>query len=200
MRVQTLSYDTLIYLRYLPILLIIFELFSLKSSETGEYQATGRLQKKICIDDPQVRAFKILKWKKVGTTRSQGPAKLGNWYWYWASVREVTKNQMVTLAELQWSCVELGVTPGRTTITATLQWLGLYGRVASGRPLLKKTHESLLWHFMKAPKRHSDGEKQDYLVRWSQNWTVWPKFSVLCLEVRGHHSSPAHHISNAKAW
>jgi hypothetical protein len=45
----------------------------------------------------------ILKWKKFGTTktlpRAGWPAKLSHWERR-ALVREVTKNQMVTLAEL----------------------------------------------------------------------------------------------------
>ena len=65
----------------------------------------------------------ILKWKKFGTTRTLPragrPAKLSN-QGRRALVREVTKNPMVTLAELQRSCVEMGETSRRTTITATL--------------------------------------------------------------------------------
>ena len=53
----------------------------------------------------------ILKWKKFGTTKplpSAGrPAKMRN-QGRRALVREVTKNPMVTLTELQSSTVEMG--------------------------------------------------------------------------------------------
>ena len=53
----------------------------------------------------------ILKWKKFGTTktlpRAGHPAKLSN-LGRRALVREVTKNPMVTLTELQSSSVEMG--------------------------------------------------------------------------------------------
>ena len=85
----------------------------------------------------------ILKWKKFGTTRTLPragrPAKLSN-RGRRALVREVTKNPMVTLAELQRSCVEMGETSRRTTITATLHRSGLYGRVARRKPLLSERH------------------------------------------------------------
>ena len=68
-------------------------------------------------------AFIILKWKKFGTTktlpRAGCLAKLNN-QGRSAFVREVTKNPMVTL---------MGKPSRRTTISAALQQLGLYGRV-----------------------------------------------------------------------
>ncbi|XP_052009159.1 uncharacterized protein LOC127662153 [Xyrauchen texanus] len=47
---------------------------------------------------------------------------------------------MVTLVELQRSCVEMGETCRRTTITATLHRSGLYGRVARWKTLLRARH------------------------------------------------------------
>ena len=47
-------------------------------------------------------------------------------------VREVTKNPMVTLTELQNSSVNIGEPSRRTTISAALHKSGLYGRVARG--------------------------------------------------------------------
>ena len=44
-----------------------------------------------------------------------------------ALVREVTKNPMVTLTELQRSSVEMGEPSRRTTISAALHQSGLYG-------------------------------------------------------------------------
>ena len=65
----------------------------------------------------------ILKWKKFGTAttlpRAGGPAKLSN-RGRRALVREVTKNPMVTLNELQSSSVEMGELSRRTTISAAL--------------------------------------------------------------------------------
>ena len=94
----------------------------------------------------------ILKWKKFGTTRTfpraGGPVKLRN-RGRRALVREVTKNPMVTLAELQRSCVEMGETSRRTTITATLHQSGLYGRVARRKPFLTKSHMTACWEFAK---------------------------------------------------
>ena len=61
----------------------------------------------------------ILKWKKFVTIntlpRAGRPAKLRR-----ALVKEVTKNLMVTLTELQSSFVEMGETSRRTSISAAL--------------------------------------------------------------------------------
>ena len=79
-------------------------------------------------------------------------------------VREVTKNPMVTLTELQSSPVEIGESTRRTTISAALYQSGLYGRVARRKPLFsKKAHDSPLGVCQKASK-DSDHEKQDSLV------------------------------------
>ena len=78
-------------------------------------------------------AYIILKWKKFETTktlpRAGRPAKLSNWVRR-ALVREVTKNPMVTLTELQTSLMAMGEPSRRTTIPAALHQSGLYGRVA----------------------------------------------------------------------
>jgi transposase len=79
----------------------------------------------------------ILKWKKFGTNktllRAGRPAKLSN-LGRRALVREVTKNPLLTLAELQSSSVEMGETSRRTTISAALHQSGLYGRVGRWMP------------------------------------------------------------------
>ena len=79
----------------------------------------------------------ILKWKKCGTTktlpRAGLPAKLSN-QGRRALVREVTKNLMVTLTELQSSFVEMGEPSRRTTISTALHQSGLYARVAVAPP------------------------------------------------------------------
>ena len=61
--------------------------------------------------------------------RAGFPAKLSN-RGRRALVREVTKNPMFTLTELQTSSVEMGEPSRRTTISAALHQSGLYGRVA----------------------------------------------------------------------
>ena len=85
----------------------------------------------------------FLKWKKFGTTkthpRTAPPAKQSN-RGRWSLVREVTKNLMVTLTELQSSSVEMGESSRRTTISAALHQSGLYGSVARWKPLLSKRH------------------------------------------------------------
>jgi transposase len=62
----------------------------------------------------------ILKWKMFGTTetlpRPGPPAKLSN-RGRRALVREVTKNLMVTLTEINSSSVEMGKPSRRTTIS-----------------------------------------------------------------------------------
>jgi hypothetical protein len=55
-------------------------------------------------------------------------------------VREVTKNPIVTLTELQISSVVMGEPSRRTTISAALHQSGLYGKVARWKPLLSKRH------------------------------------------------------------
>ena len=76
-------------------------------------------------------AYIILKWKTFGTTKSlsraRHPTKLTNQE---RKASELTKNVMVTLAELQSSSVEMEEPSRRTTISAALHQLGLYGRVA----------------------------------------------------------------------
>jgi transposase len=70
----------------------------------------------------------IFKWKKFGTTktliRAGRPAKLSK-RGRRAFIREVTKNPMVTLTELQCSSLEMGQPSRRTTISAALHQLGL---------------------------------------------------------------------------
>jgi hypothetical protein len=55
-------------------------------------------------------------------------------------VRDVTKNPMVTLTELQSSSVEMGKPSRKTTISAALHQPGLYDRVVRLKLLLSKRH------------------------------------------------------------
>jgi transposase len=115
-----------------------------------------RVTKHFCsIDSPENTVVSInLKWKKYGTPknlpRAGRPAKLsdrGRRY----LVREVRKNPMVTLTELQSSSGEMGESSRRTTISAALHQSGLYGRVARRKPLFSKRHMAVC---LKFAKRH----------------------------------------------
>jgi len=94
----------------------------------------------------------IHKWKNFGTTRTLPragrPAKLSD-RGRRALVREVTKNQMVTLTELQCFSVERGEPSRRTTISAALHQSGLYGRVARRKPLLSKRTCQPVWRTLR---------------------------------------------------
>ena len=73
-------------------------------------------------------------------------------------VREVTKNTMVTLTELQSSSVEMGEPSRRTTISEALNQSGLYGRVARQKPLLSKRYMTAHMEFVKRHLKDSDHE------------------------------------------
>ena len=86
----------------------------------------------------------ILKWKKFKTPNTL-PSNQGRR----ALVREVTKDPMVTLTELQSSSVDMGEPSRGTTISAALHQSGLYGRVAGWKPLLSKMHMTACLEFAK---------------------------------------------------
>jgi transposase len=119
-----------------------------------EAQIWGRVPKKsAALKVPKnTVAFVIIKWRKFRTTkippRSGRPAKLSN-RGRRALVREVAKNPMVTLTELQSSSVEMGETSRSTTISAALRQSGIYGRVARRKPLLSKWHMTACLEFVK---------------------------------------------------
>ena len=73
--------------------------------------------------------------------------------------REVTKNLMVTLIELQSSSVEMGDPCRRTTISAALHQSGRNDRVARRKPLLSKRHMTACLEFA---KRHL---KDNHIMR-----------------------------------
>ena len=121
----------------------------------------------------------ILKWKKFGTTKLSNQGRV--------LVREVTNNLMVTLTELQGSSVEMEETSRRTTISAALHQSSLYDRVARWNSSVKGTWQPT-WS-QKASKGLSEHEKEDYLVWWNQDWTLWPECQASCLEETWHHPS-----------
>ena len=139
----------------------------------------------------------ICKWKKFGTTRTLPragrPSKLSD-RGRRALVREVTKNPMVTLSELQRSSVERGEPSRRTTISAAIHQSGLYGRVAS------KRHMAALLEFAKMHLKDSDhGNK----ILWSDE----TKIELFGVNARrhvwrkpGHRSSPGQYHPYSEAW
>jgi hypothetical protein len=97
-------------------------------------------------------AYIVLKLKKFGTTKSLPracrPANLSNRRRR-ALVREVTKNPMVTMRELQSYLVEMGKPSRRTPISAALHQSGLYGRVTRRKPLLSQRQMTAHLEFAK---------------------------------------------------
>ncbi|KAG2457038.1 TCB1 transposase, partial [Polypterus senegalus] len=117
----------------------------------------------------------ICKWKKFETTRTLPragrPSKLSN-QGRRALVREVTKNPMVTLSELQRSSVERGEPSRRTTISAAIYQADLYDRVARRKPLLSKRHMAAHLEFA---KRHmKDSQTMRNKILWSDETKIEP--------------------------
>ena len=88
-------------------------------------------------------SYIIRKWKEYETTQTVPRAgrliKLSNQARR-SLVREVTKNPMTTLTELQSSLAKMGEPAGRTTVSAALHKSRFYWRVARRKPLLRKSH------------------------------------------------------------
>ncbi|KAG2455820.1 TCB1 transposase, partial [Polypterus senegalus] len=109
----------------------------------------------------------IRKWKKFETTRTLPragrPSKLSD-RGRRALFREVTKNPMVTLSELQRSSVERGEPSRRTTISAAIHQSGLYGRVARMKPLLSKRHMAA--HLEFAKRQLKDSQTMRNKILW----------------------------------
>ncbi|KAG2468483.1 TC1A transposase, partial [Polypterus senegalus] len=115
----------------------------------------------------------ISKWKKFETTRTLPRAgrqsKLSD-RGRRALVKEVTKNPMVTLSELQRSSVERGEPSRRTTISAAIPQSGLYGRVARRKPLLSKRHMAAHLEFVKRHLKYSQTMRNKIL--WSDETKI----------------------------
>ncbi|KAK3543117.1 hypothetical protein QTP70_011653 [Hemibagrus guttatus] len=138
----------------------------------------------------------IHEWNKFGTTRTlpragcpARPSDRGRR----ALVREVTKNLMVTLKELQRFSVKRGEHSRRTTIFAALHQLGLYGRVARWKPFLSKRHMMADLEFA---KRHlKDSQTMRNTILWSDE----TKIELFGLNVKHHvwrKPGNAHHLAN----
>ncbi|KAG2457851.1 TCB1 transposase, partial [Polypterus senegalus] len=138
----------------------------------------------------------IRKWKKFETNRTLPragqPSKLSDWGRR-ALAREVTKNLMVTLSELQRSSVERGEPSRRTTISAAIHASGLYGRVARRKQLLSKRHMAACLDFA---KRHlKDSQNMRNKILWSDE----TKIELFGVNARRHvwrKLGTAHHQAN----
>ncbi|KAG2458240.1 TCB1 transposase, partial [Polypterus senegalus] len=138
----------------------------------------------------------IRKLKKFETTRTLPravwPSKLSN-RGRRALVREVTKNPMVTLSEFQRSSVEKGEPSRRTTISAAIHQLGLYGRVARRKPLLSK--RSMTAHLEFAKRHLKDSQTMRNKILWSDE----SKIELFGVNARHHiwrKPGTAHHQAN----
>jgi hypothetical protein len=80
-------------------------------------------------------------------------------------VREVTKNQMTTLTELQSSMAERREPARKTKVSKALHQSVLYVRVARWKPLLRKSHMTAC---LESAKRHlKDSESTRQNIMWS---------------------------------
>ncbi|KAG2468811.1 TC1A transposase, partial [Polypterus senegalus] len=138
----------------------------------------------------------IRKWKKFKTIRTLPragwPSKLSD-RGRRALVREVTKNPMVTLSELQRSSVERGEPSRTTTISAAIHQSGLYVRVARRKPLLTKRHMAARLEFA---KRHL---KDSRTMRNKNLWSDETKIELYGVNARRHvwrKPGTAHHQAN----
>jgi hypothetical protein len=85
-------------------------------------------------------------------------------------VRQVTKNVIVTVTELQSSSVKMGELSRRTINAAALHQSGLYGRVARRKPLLSKRHMTAHLEFA---KRHlKDSQTMKNKILWSDETKI----------------------------
>uniref|UniRef100_A0A669E9Q2 Tc1-like transposase DDE domain-containing protein n=1 Tax=Oreochromis niloticus TaxID=8128 RepID=A0A669E9Q2_ORENI len=86
----------------------------------------------------------IQKWKEYGTTvnlpRQGRPPKLTG-RTRRVLIRNAAKRPMVTLDELQRSTAQVGESVHRTTISRALHKVGLHGRGARRKPLLRENHK-----------------------------------------------------------
>ena len=144
----------------------------------------------------------IWKWKKFGSTRTLPragrPSKLSD-RGRRALVREVTKNPMVTLSELQRSSVERGEPSRRTTISAAIHQSGLYGKMARRKPLLSKKHMAACLEFAKMHLK--DSQTMRNKIIWSdETKTLWRECQTSCLEETRHRSSPDQYHPYSEAW
>uniref|UniRef100_A0AAQ4QPQ8 Transposase Tc1-like domain-containing protein n=1 Tax=Gasterosteus aculeatus aculeatus TaxID=481459 RepID=A0AAQ4QPQ8_GASAC len=106
-----------------------------------------------------------------------------------ALVREVTRNPMVALTELQRCSMKRGEPSRRTIISAALHKSGLFGRVARRKPLSKKHMTARLEFAKKHPK---DSQTMRNKILWSDETKIG-------LNAKRHvwrKPGTAHHLAN----
>ncbi|KAK3569633.1 hypothetical protein QTP86_002580 [Hemibagrus guttatus] len=138
----------------------------------------------------------ICKWKKFGAIRTRPRTgrlgKLSN-RGRRALVREVTKNPMVTLKELQRFSEERGEPSRRTNISAALHQSGLYGRATRQKPLLSKRHMTACLEFA---KRHlKDSQTMRNKILWSEETKI-ELFGLNGKHYVWRKPGTAHHLAN----
>ena len=118
----------------------------------------------------------IREWKEYGMTqiipRAGCPTKVSKWARR-TLVREVTKNPITTLTELQNSLAEMGEPAGRSTISAAIHKSRLYWRVTRRKPLLRKRHMTACLELVKRHVKDWEHEAKDSVGWWDGNWTLW---------------------------
>ena len=90
--------------------------------------------------------------------------------------RQVNRNPMVTLTELQSSSVEMGAPSRRRAISSALHQSGLYGRVARRMPLLGKRHMTACLEFAKRHLKDSQTMRNKILWKVLQDSMAWFPF------------------------
>uniref|UniRef100_A0AAY5JYA6 Transposase Tc1-like domain-containing protein n=1 Tax=Esox lucius TaxID=8010 RepID=A0AAY5JYA6_ESOLU len=120
------------------------------------------------------------------------PAQLSN-HGRRALVREVKKNPKITVAELQRCSREMGESSTKSTITAALHQLGLYGRVARRKPLLSARHMKAFLEFAK--KHMKDTQTMRNKILWSDETKI-ELFGVNSKQYLRRKPGTAHHLPN----
>ena len=111
----------------------------------------------------------------------------------WFDMYMEKRYKRVTLAELQRSCVEMGETSGRTTITAKLHRSGL-GR-ARRKPLLSERHLKACLEFAK--QHLKDSQSVENKILWFDETNI----QLFGLNLKpGHCSTPAKYHPNSETW
>lgn len=133
-----------------------------------------------------------------GACRAQGEECIGAQVWRGtasgrsAMEREVTKNPLSTLAEVQTPCSEMGETSKRTTVSAALHRSVIYGKVARLKFLFSKNK----WKMLEVWKK-----KSNWRSRTARNKTLWSneckfKLFVSCLEETRLNGCPSGSVSS----
>jgi hypothetical protein len=84
--------------------------------------------------------------------------------------REVTKNPMATLTELQSFSVVMGEPSRRTIISTGLHQSGFYGREVRRKPLLSKRHMTTCLEF--AQRHLKDSQTMRNKILWSDETNI----------------------------